>query len=309
LRIGILGDTHYTNKKPARRLDDFWETQKRKTRQALGIFNKRGCDCVIQVGDTFDNPMVSYSVVSELIEMFRDYENPIFVVFGQHDLFGHSSVTLPNSPIKVLESAQAISILTHLPNFVGFNGDSQGIQVYGAGFGQEIPKPNSHTDYNVLVTHRMIGDRPLFPDQELENPVQFLKTHPEYNLIVAGDYHYRFISRYQGRVIVNPGALVRKSISQFDLEHEPAVMVFETTTGEIEVVKLDIEPVDRVFDMTPVQKRDDSKLAKFIEDLRKQHGESDHIGWRHRLIQTMDEKGCSAEARRIIDQALEEIHK
>lgn len=314
MRIGLVGDTHYTNKAPSRRLDDFWETQKRKTRQALEIFINRRCDYVLQSGDVFDNPMVSYTVIVDLIDIFKDYIDQtgrkIGVIFGQHDIFGHSIATLPNSPLAVLESADVITLINQEGLQIGHQGKTRSIMVYGAGFGQDVPTPKSSGDYNILITHRMVGDRPLFPDQEIESPVSFLTQNPAFSLILVGDYHYRFISRDGDRTIINCGALVRKSISSFDLEHEPAVAVIDTTNNELEVIKLTIEPVNKVFDMTPVQKRDDSKLTKFIEDLRQQQcGDKTAAGWRQKLIEVMDKTGANPEIRLIIDNALESIHK
>jgi len=309
MRIGLIGDTHYTSKTPSRRLDDFWATQKRKTIQALDIFRDRRCDYVLQAGDMFDNPMVSYSVISDLIDIFKEYVHcigrPLGVVFGQHDIFGHSSATLPNSPLAVLESAGVITLCGPNGLQIGYRGKSESIVVYGAGFGQDVPTTRSTADYNILVTHRMVGDRPLFPDQELESPVSFLTQNPQFNLILVGDYHYRFISRDGNRTIINCGALVRKSISPFDLEHEPAVAVIDTISNELEVVKLEIEPVEKVFDTTPIQKRDDSKLTKFIEDLRtQQDGKKSEVGWRQKLIEVMDRIKANPEVRKIIDDAM-----
>lgn len=322
MRIGLIGDTHYTNKAPSRRLDDFWETQKRKTRLVLDIFRDRRCDYVLQAGDLFDNPMVSYQVISELIDIFKNYAHwigrPVGVVFGQHDIFGHSSATLPNSPLAVMESARVITIINQNGLVIGHkSGDkwphiSQNrAMVYGAGFGQDIPTPESTDDFNILVAHRMVGDRPLFPDQELENPTSFLTQNPAFDLILVGDYHYRFVSRDGNRVIINCGALVRKSISKFDLEHEPAVAVFDTESRELEVIKLEVDPVDRIFDLTPVQKRDDSKLRQFIDEIKRQHGDScrNMRTWRDKLIKVMDARGAGQEVRKIINESLESIHE
>lgn len=314
MRIGMIGDTHFTNKAPSRRLDDFWKTQKRKIRQALDIFRDRRCQYVLQAGDLADNPSISNQVISELIHIFKNYVHwigrPVGATWGQHDVYGHSSATLPNSPISVIESAGFITICGPEGLQIGYYTDTENVMVYGSGFGQDIPVPKTDA-YNILVAHRMVGDRPIFPDQELENPVKFLNQNPAYNLILVGDYHYRFIAREGNRTIINCGALVRKSISQFDLEHEPAVAVIDTITNDLEIIKLDIEPVEKVFDMTPVQKRDESKLVKFIDDLRRQHSTESRmgVGWRQKLIDAMRTHNSSPEVRAIIDKALERIHQ
>jgi len=40
MRLLILGDTHFTTKAPARRIDEYYATQLNKFEQALKIYNE-----------------------------------------------------------------------------------------------------------------------------------------------------------------------------------------------------------------------------------------------------------------------------
>ena len=64
MRFGILGDLHFTNRSPERRVDDYWKTLYRKMSQALYIFDEKECDYILQVGDYFNSPAVSDKVIS-----------------------------------------------------------------------------------------------------------------------------------------------------------------------------------------------------------------------------------------------------
>jgi len=307
MRIGILGDLHLTNKAPQRRIDDYWETLKGKVSQALKIFDDKDCKIVIQVGDFFDSPTVANKVKAEVIQLLYQFErvdqNKIFCVWGQHDISGHSKTTLPNSPLVVLESARVVRILDDIPVMVGDK--DVNICLYGASFGEQVPEPFEDV-YNILVTHRMVGDRPLWPGQELVGPRQFLRKHPNFNLILAGDYHYRFAETWNGRTIINPGAAVRKTISRFDLEHRPAVVVFDVDSNESEVIELDVEPIEKVFDLTSgTKKKDNIILQELVKRLK--GGSRKLSGWKSTLVRVLKETKSSRGVRQVIDETLEEV--
>ena len=325
MRLGILGDLHLTNRGPSRRLDNYFETQMDKLDQSFTIFDDYGCEVIIQPGDFCDSPTISDRVKAVVIkflmeratpESYCNYSNanelhgPWYCVFGQHDISGHSVSTLPNSPLAVLAAAGVVTILSCVDWPVGTVSKDSDVCVvlYGAGFGELVPKPVSRDNYNVLVTHRMIGDRPLYPGQELANPRQFLRNHPDYNLVICGDYHYRFADTYCGRTIINPGALVRKTISKFDLEHKPAVAVFDTSTNEFEFIELNVKPAEEVFDFSLEAKKDNTKLSEFIEELKKSKGRA-KAGCKEILIKVIEKRNCSQEVRDIIDRYFEEAKK
>lgn len=307
MRIGIFGDLQLTNKSPERRLDDYWKTLIGKVAQGLEIFEDAKCDCVLQVGDFFDAPTAARRVSSEITHLLYTWtreENPVFCVFGQHDVIGHSKSTLPNSPLADLQAARIVKVLSDNPVYLG--SEEEIFCLYGASFGEPIPVPNEGDYYNILVTHRMIGSKPLWPDQVLEGPRQFLRKYPCYNLVVCGDYHFRFIETWNGRTIINPGAIVRKTISEFDLEHRPAVVIFDTDTSKVEVVELKFESIEKIFNLVRVVERPDSQvLIDLVEKLKK--GGRKLSGWKHFLVKILNERNAREGVRNVIDQHLEKV--
>lgn len=307
MKLGIIGDTHFTNRGPERRLDNYFETQMNKLAQALLIFKERGCDAIIQVGDFCNSPNIADRVKSVIIRFLRQSNEKILCVWGQHDVTGHSSSTLPNSPLAVFEAAGVVSVVGKEFDLIEDTFSTK-VCLYGASFGEEVPKTDSRMidAYNILVIHAMIGDRPLYPGQELIGPNQFLRNNPSYDLVICGDYHYRFISTYQGRTIINPGALVRKTISKFDLEHKPAVVIFDTDTSEVKVIELEVDPVEKVFNLERLEKTNHSEvLIEFVRRLKESKNEDK--GWREVLLKVFDERKSSKRVKKIIDECLEEV--
>ena len=310
MRFGILGDTHFTNRGPKRRLDNYFETQLDKFNQSLDIFEKEECDYVTQVGDFFDSPDVSNYVISTIISLLRQRKVEILCCYGQHDITGHSASTLKRSPLKVLESAGVVRILSQSPiqlqnSRTPVDNDKRYAMLYGSSFGETIPKTLEEDPYNILVTHRMIGDRELYPGQELTSPRKFLRDNPSFNLVLAGDYHYRYSDSYQGRVIVNPGCLMRKTIKEFDLEHRPGVAVFDVNTNELMIHELRVRPVVEVFDLSRKDVKDNEKLLRFIESL-KESNES-RVDWKRNLVRVLGERKSNQDVREIINNAMSKV--
>lgn len=325
MRIGILGDLQLTDKAPQRRVDDYFQTQLEKVNQALTIFEENGCNTILQPGDFFDAPIVANRVKASIITLLKEYSKKVYCTFGQHDIVGHSKTTLSNSPLMVLQAAEVVEIIdlynkcimfdeeknwSFDPLVIGTIDENSDISVclYGAGFGEEVPEPNED-GYNILVTHQMIGDRPLWPGQELLGPRAFLRKHPGYDLVVCGDYHYRFVEEWSGRTIVNVGALVRKTIGEFDLEHKPAVGVFDTSNNSLKIFELSVKPIEEIFNFTKDVKKRDSKdnivLAKLVERLKK--GGDRLSGWKHVLLEEMERRKTNEEVKGIINKTLEEV--
>jgi predicted phosphodiesterase len=312
MKIGILGDLHLTSRGPTRRLDNFFKTQLEKLSEAFDIFQKNGCYYIIQPGDMFDSHTVSNEVKARTILLFRKWtkDSPIFCVSGQHDISGHSLHTLKNSPLAVLQSAGVIKILSKKPWGECFKGEEKTIGIYGASYGEPIPEPDGK-NYSILVIHKMIGDRELFPGQELTKPNQFLKNHPKYDLVICGDYHYQFSSQYQERTIINTGCIVRKTISKFDLEHKPSVAIFDTDTNEVKFFELEHRPVKEVFDLSlgNTTKMNRASIDKFLHALNNRGFEQKGILWKDALLQVLESKKSSEGVRKIIDECLEEVQK
>jgi DNA repair exonuclease SbcCD nuclease subunit len=300
MKIGVIGDLHLTNHRPERRKDDYFQTLLGKLKQAMDIFRREGIEWVIQVGDFFDTPTVANRVKAGVLDLLRQYEQKILCVYGQHDITGHSAATLPNSPLAVLQAAGVAMIL-------GRRKIDNLTVVYGASFGEGMPSPHPD-DLNILVTHQMIGNRPLYPGQPLESPRVFLRKHPEYNLVICGDYHYPFQDSYDGRLIVNAGAIPRKTITDVDLGLQPSVLTIDLETMNVETHQLDVADASEVFDLTREVKpeKDEAALQRLVEDLRNSHATK--TGWQTILLRLLEERGVDESVNQVLDEAMNEVN-
>jgi len=299
----LLGDGHFSKRKPENRLDiDYFGAQLGKLNQVAMIYHKHKCDGLLQVGDFFESWRIGHEVVADIISNLDAFKMKIFLVWGQHDIYGHSVESFISSPLMVLIEAGLCTLLLDSPIHRGL------CSFYGAPFGCRVPVPSVDDSYKVLVVHQMVGDKPLFPGQDIVHPQRFLKEHKEYNLIVCGDYHYRFIEERDGRFCINPGALVRKTISERDLEHEPAVVLFDTIENRYEVIKLEVESVEDIFSVKRKEKKgehDYATLLKFLENLKESRGT--YIGWKDILAELIKKDNIPSKVVTMIDECIAEV--
>src|SRR5690606_18573558 len=94
---------------------------------------------------------------------------------------------------------------------------------------------------------------------------QVLKTNPEFDLIVTGDYHKPFTYQYKGRLLVNCGCLTRQAADY--VNHRPRVWLWDEETNTVKVKFLDIElgVVSRAH--IEVQEERNKRLDAFISRL------------------------------------------
>ncbi len=306
MKILLLSDVHLRTRTPVSRKDDFFQTQMDKLRFVCKTYHEKGCKLFLQAGDLFDSPDPSRYLLSEYIQLLKDQKIMIHTILGQHDVTMHSLKTVKRSATRVLEAAGVVFIVDS--GILPF-GPAGNIIIQEASWGKEIPQiwAEELKDLcRILVCHYPVGDKPLFPGHELTSPRQFLRQHPGYDLVLAGDYHYRFHSKWNGSQILNTGCMVRLTKRQEDLDHQPQLAIYDTETKEVEWIGIPHEPSEDVFDLsTPLTEHDRGGLTEFVNKLR----ESGNIGtdFMQNLREFLDDHNASDEVRDFIAQGVEEV--
>ena len=271
MKILIVGDLHLKTKSPRRRREaDFAEVGLGKLRQIL----KMPHDVVVQVGDFFDSPDPSKGLIAGVIELLDD-RDPWLAIHGQHDLRYHSQEAAGRSALRVLEAAGRVKLLDFGESML-FDGLHQDVTFYGAGFGQRPGSLRKTGDdqFNVLISHAMVGDKPLWPGHDLTGPEQYVCKHPGYNLYVLGDFHYPFSTKVGNSWVINAGAVLRLTADTRDRTRKPKVVLFDTETNEPQDIYLDVTPEAEAFDFDEYEedKAGEQTKASFVgmaETLRK----------------------------------------
>lgn len=246
----LTSDWHLREDTPICRTDDFWTTQWNKVEFIFKLQLKYNCP-ILHGGDLFHNwkpsPFLLTMAMRTLPLNFK-------TVYGQHDLPQHSLKLQEKCGIYNLLTAKKLELLNECH------------------WGQE-PKDGSllvpnilKKDPVILVWHNLTFKNELpFPDCASESAKEILKKYPQFDLIVTGDNHQTFVEEYKGRLLVNPGSLMRQTAKQFD--HSPCVFLWFAKTNKVEQVFIPIERDVISRNHVEIKEQRDQRITAFISSL------------------------------------------
>lgn len=299
MKILLLSDLHLVVDNPVARLDDLTEIQWDKLDWVYEYAKKNGVELVLQAGD-LTHTKRSWSLLNRLTDFFSFYDDiPTWIVKGQHDSYFHD---LDNNKTTtgILLSARLLTLLDK-------NGwSSKGVTVYGASYGEEVPFDLRASDYNILVIHAPIAEKGI-PGVNYIDALQFLKEHDEYDLILCGDIHEKFLIKHKGRVICNTGPMLRIEATKYMLNHRPCFFVFDTNKKNmIEEVLIPTAPAKLVLsrDHIEKQKQRQDEFDDFIERVKDASGISS-VDFLENLNLIMKKNKTPLAVKKIIEKYME----
>lgn len=263
----LLSDLHIRETIPAGRTDKFEEEMWRKLRFIFRKAERLEVDCILQAGDFFDKPNPSYNLLNKFVELYFIYNIPIYCVYGQHDIYMRNT-DLRRTALGLLSLMNIVSVIDDCVPFPG------NVYVYGNSFGNNYQfKSNpGFSNFNILVTHDMIGNKPLYAGHEYTEADVFLLKNLEFNIILCGDYHYPFHIKIGDRHIINTGALLRMTRDERDMNRKLFFYLVDTDLNKIEKYKIPCKPSDEVFinkiEFPDIKLDNEGDLIRFIQQLK-----------------------------------------
>lgn len=239
MKILFLTDTHFTGKNPSSRIDDIQETILKKLLDVKKIIEDEGIHVVLHGGDMFHTPDISNLFTGKIASILKSYNVPIYVVPGNHDVFGYNTNTIGNTKLGLLAKTGVVKILDRL-NPVVFNDNGFRIGIEGQEYHGNIDEDmtedfkiyNSNVDYNILVTHSMLLDH-KFHEGIKHTLIQDVITTAD--LVLAGHYHPGWKERSKDNVwFFNPGGVLRVDASTNIVNSMPKVVVFDIGPNKFE---------------------------------------------------------------------------
>jgi len=234
--LACLSDTHLAWETPEARKDEYFLTGLRKFEYVLSWCKKNKAPILIQAGDLTDKPR-SWYLLPSLLKLLKQYYEEgegvtLCTVWGQHNGYMRSETSKPSTMLGILEETGYSIILDESPVM------HDGVHIYGSSWGEWVPTIEEEKAVNVFVTHDSISDAELFPGQEYTDAEKYLDDHPDFDLIVCGDTHKKFIIEKEGRILVNTGPMLRKEATLYNFDHEPCFFVYDTETkqGRFEII-------------------------------------------------------------------------
>lgn len=224
---------------------------------------------------------------------------PIITVWGQHDLPQHSLNLRSKSGLSVLEAAGVVKPLA------GGSKDrvSSPAVVYGYSYGDTPSNPLGRgSAIRVAVCHMMCWHKKLpYPGCEADNAIKVLKKLDGYDLILTGDNHKPFVVSYKGRLLVNPGSLMRMTADQ--AKHKPRVYLWYAKTNTVKKVYLPIE--EGVVSREHIEKvnKKDERMEAFIERVNDSYEAS--LSFEENMKRFLKKNKVSKRVKSIIHEVME----
>lgn len=266
--LGLFADFHATNETPKCRKDDFPETQKQKFLQILDIFDLEGCRHVLFAGDFWDSTKIPYKTTNWYLETLKNKwcNYPIGTVAGQHDQINHT-MNLENSPYKTMVNAGLFYHLGSTPRVVDGGTAEPDVHIYGKSWGETVPEIIDDKAFNILVNHdTLVMDKLWEGQKEPKYADKFLKNSM-FDLVVCGDNHTPFVTRYRSRTLVMCGSVCRLEVGQ--VNYQPAVYTFNTKTKKLSEHKIKIQKDVIKYEEHKEKKKKKLDLEKFVSLLDK----------------------------------------
>lgn len=313
LKLLIVGDLHLRGQNPRSRKGDYLKDCFEKLNEVANIARNNNAE-IIQVGDMFDSPGASYSVTGELADCFIKNSITPFVIAGNHDIFGHNLTTLDRTPLGLLFT---LGIVERVNSLVGFGMDM--FECIGRDFdhtldtdySEYINLPFSDTStVKILVIHGML--LPESPGFDMKHStIEKVSQVTNADVIISGHYHLPFIKRVNGKLFINPGAVMRMSATESEIGRMPHVVLLDTDglidpnyTPDIIPLKC-AKPGEEVLDRSHIEINEarNESMEKFISSLEAT-GESKFLNIQQIIEDIAIKEGVDKD---IIDAALERL--
>jgi len=268
--FGGFADLHSTEYTPKCRKDNYPETLKNKFLQILDIFDLEGCNFALHGGDFWDSSKQPLKLLNWYLKVFKDKwaHFPIYGVYGQHDSVNHTS-DLSNTPYLSLVNAGFVNHLSNTsPKIITDTSDGgTDVHIYGASWGESIPKIQNKNVFNILVIHETFVMEKIWEGQkDVKFANDFIKQH-NFDFVLCGDNHTPFKTHYRSRQLLMCGSVGRITVGQKD--HTPCVYTFDTSTRKLKTIPLKIEKDVIKFEEHEEKKKHKLDLEKFVSLLDK----------------------------------------
>ncbi|MGE5379587.1 MAG: metallophosphoesterase family protein [Methylocystaceae bacterium] len=236
MRILFFTDTHLRSVTPQNRTDNLPQALAAKLEEVVKLARDWSADLILHGGDLFDVPNPGLAQAGEYLSILKQITCPLYIVPGNHDLYGGNLSTLPRTLLGLLTRLGYLQLLLpENPLII----EERGVRycLTGQGYHYDIDRSPKGRGYNIErrnadcfihVVHGMLLEKGGFPGEhtlidEIEHPA---------DITLSGHYHLGFgVVERQGHLFVNPGALVRLTNHPVEMNRQPAVALINTADG------------------------------------------------------------------------------
>jgi predicted phosphodiesterase len=291
----ITSDIEIRDYSPVCRTDDFLKAQIAKLEFIQDLQEMNGGIPVLDGGDLLDKRYRSHNNYYVLVVADHCLPKPFITIPGNHDLPQHEIANYSRSGMAVLESVGRITVAQpHEPVSYG------NLLIWGFPYRLPTEAPKIEKEkgkFYVALVHAMVFQgKELYPGAEGFQARSLIRLFKDFDLIVCGHNHQSFIETYDGRILVNPGSLMRSDANQMD--YKPRVFLWYAEQRRIEPVPVPIKK--GVVSRQHIEKKEniDSRLDAFISALSFDGKRDNEVSFRNTIQQALISKEVTKEVRK-----------
>ena len=295
-------DLHLTLSPPLARSDELnWlKAQARPLRQLKALADQLGVE-ILCAGDVFDR----WNSPPELINWAIDHLPSMYAIPGQHDLPTHVYSLLNKSAYWTLAMGGPgrLSDLGAKESCIVGN---MSVEAFPWGVDLTPPKVRDSKRLKVALVHEYVWTvGATYPGAPKESRVgQSLKNIEGWDVIIYGDNHKGFLTRYKNTTVFNCGTLQRRKSDE--IAYKPQVGILYSD-GSIEPHLLDVSS-DIIKETSPMLDRtEDMELGEFLQELTKL--QDAHLDFEEAMNRLLRERKPGPLVQTLIKHAMSEKEK
>lgn len=280
MKFLFFTDTHIRGNNPRSRKDVYVETLYLKFQELLNYINNNKIDYVLFGGDLFDRPDISLSVTQKFIELLNNFPKPIYMVLGNHDIYGQNPTTVNRTILGILQTLGIVKVLDldNEPTILTLNNKT--IKITGSSYKYDIDidkdkekyiSMKDGSDYLIHIVHGMLMEKEFIKEVP-HTIIDEIAFKTEADITLCGHYHNGFgIKKIENKYFVNPGALVRINNSLSEISRTPSFAIIDIDDNiniyieNLKYVQKGEEVIDR--DIVKIEEQKEVTFNKIIQSV------------------------------------------
>lgn len=236
MKFLFLTDSHIKSNCPENRKDNYHQTVVNKLNEIVSISKEENVDYILHGGDWYDRPYFDKPLSDEIAEIIKNFEKPVYAIYGNHDIYGASPMTLKGTMLGVLKEKNLVRLISN-DEIIFLKEDGLTVQLTGKSYkyGMDlvqnreqyyIVEKDEKADYAIHMVHGMLINRP-FP---LGIPFTLINeiTETGADITLSGHYHSGYgIINMGNRCFANPGSIVRIINYRSELSRIPKIIIID----------------------------------------------------------------------------------